>query len=193
MSQLTITDLTKSFNDDNVVDSISFSVEKGEIVCLLGPSGCGKTTLLRLIAGLEQLDSGKIIFEDEEIDIAIIEINTIGLEIFDIPLVGPPAVGLKVYALGYPLNGNYSVTSGIVSANLNEKDTGIQMVQTDAALNPGNSGGALINRNGALIGINTSRKEKTESGRIVTNMGYATLIDEVYQKSPHLFYEDIQK
>ena len=67
MSQLTITDLTKSFNDDNVVDSISFSVEKGEIVCLLGPSGCGKTTLLRLIAGLEQLDSGKIIFEDNDL------------------------------------------------------------------------------------------------------------------------------
>ena len=136
---------------------------------------------------------GRIIFEDKEIDIAIIEINTIDLEIFDIPLVGPPAVGLEVYALGYPLNENYSVTSGIVSANLYEEDTGIQMVQTDAALNPGNSGGALINRDGALIGINTSRKEKTGSGRIVTNMGYATLIDEVYQKSPHLFDGDIQK
>ena len=67
MSQLTITDLTKSFNDDNVVDSISFSVEKAETVCLFGPSGCGKTTLLRLIAGLEQLDSGKIIFEDNDL------------------------------------------------------------------------------------------------------------------------------
>ena len=131
--------------------------------------------------------------EDEEIDIAIIEINAFDLEIFDIPLVGPPSVGLEVYALGYPLNENYSVTSGIVSANLYEEDTGIQMVQTDAALNPGNSGGALINRDGALIGINTSRKEKTGSGRIVTNMGYATLIDEVYQKSPHLFSVDIQK
>jgi len=67
MSQLTITDLTKSFNEDNVVDSVSFSVEKGEIVCLLGPSGCGKTTLLRLIAGLEQFDSGKIIFENNDL------------------------------------------------------------------------------------------------------------------------------
>ena len=136
---------------------------------------------------------GQIIFEDKEIDIAIIEINAFDLEVFDITLVGPPAVGLEVYALGYPLNANYSVTSGIVSANLYEEDSGIQMVQTDAALNPGNSGGALINRNGALIGINTSRKEKTGSGRIVTNMGYATLIDEVYQKSPHLFNADIQR
>ena len=136
---------------------------------------------------------GQIIFEDEEIDIAIIEINAIDLEVFDIPLVGPPAIGLEVYALGYPLNENYSVTSGIVSANLYEEDSGIQMVQTDAALNPGNSGGALINRNGDLIGINTSRKEKTGSGRIVINMGYATLIDEVYQKSPHLFNVDIQR
>ena len=136
---------------------------------------------------------GKVLFEDDDIDIAIIEINAFDLEIFDIPLVGPPAVGLEVYALGYPLNENYSVTSGIVSANLYEEDTGIQMVQTDAALNPGNSGGALINRNGALIGINTSRKEKTGSGRIVTNMGYATLIDDVFRKSPHLFSAVIQK
>ena len=67
MSQLTTTNLTKSFNDDKVVNSVSFSVEKGEIICLLGPSGCGKTTLLRLIAGLEELDSGKIIFEDNDL------------------------------------------------------------------------------------------------------------------------------
>ena len=67
MSQLTTTNLTKSFNDDKVVNSVSFSVEKGEIICLLGPSGCGKTTLLRLIAGLEQFDSGEIIFEDNDL------------------------------------------------------------------------------------------------------------------------------
>jgi S1-C subfamily serine protease len=136
---------------------------------------------------------GETIFEDKEIDIAVIEIKAFDLEVFDITLVGPPAVGLEVYALGYPLNANYSVTSGIVSANLYEEDSGIQMVQTDAALNPGNSGGALISRDGDLIGINTSRKEKTSSGRIVTNMGYATLIDEVYQRSPHLFNLDIKK
>ena len=67
MPQLTTTNLTKSFNDDKVVNSVSFSVEKGEIICLLGPSGCGKTTLLRLIAGLQQFDSGEIIFEDNDL------------------------------------------------------------------------------------------------------------------------------
>jgi len=67
MAQLKTTNLTKSFNNDKVVNSVSFSVEKGEIICLLGPSGCGKTTLLRLIAGLEQFDSGEIIFEDSDL------------------------------------------------------------------------------------------------------------------------------
>ena len=45
----------------NKVNNISFSIEKeGDIVCLLGPSGIGKTTILRSIAGLERIDSGKI-------------------------------------------------------------------------------------------------------------------------------------
>ena len=65
MAQLMVTNLTKSFGNDKVVNSVSFSVEEGEIICLLGPSGCGKTTLLRLIAGLEQFDSGEILFENK--------------------------------------------------------------------------------------------------------------------------------
>ena len=60
MSQLTITDLTKSFNDDNVVDSVSFSVEKGEIVCLLGPSGCGKSSFISLLPRFNDPTSGVI-------------------------------------------------------------------------------------------------------------------------------------
>ena len=130
---------------------------------------------------------GLILFEDLEIDIAIIEINAANLEYFPIILGGSPNIGMDVYALGYPLNANYSVTSGIVSANLYDEKSGIQMVQTDAALNPGNSGGALISSEGNLIGINTSRKEETSSGRIINNIGYATLIDEVYNRTPHFF------
>jgi ABC-type Fe3+/spermidine/putrescine transport system ATPase subunit len=46
---------------------VSFCVERGEIVCLLGPSGCGKTTLLRVIAGLEPPDSGRVIVDAEDV------------------------------------------------------------------------------------------------------------------------------
>ena len=52
--------VSKHFGDFQALDSISFSIEKGELVALLGPSGSGKTTILRTIAGLEGADSGEI-------------------------------------------------------------------------------------------------------------------------------------
>lgn len=53
--------LIKTFNDTQAVNQISLDVKTGEILALLGPSGCGKTTTLRLIAGFEKPDSGRII------------------------------------------------------------------------------------------------------------------------------------
>ena len=59
--------ITKSFGSHRVLDNVSLTVKKGEIFSLLGPSGCGKTTLLRICAGLEAPDSGRIILNGEEI------------------------------------------------------------------------------------------------------------------------------
>ncbi|WP_348728721.1 sulfate ABC transporter ATP-binding protein [Rheinheimera texasensis] len=59
--------LRKNFGDFKAVDNVSLSIKSGELTALLGPSGSGKTTLLRLIAGLEQSDSGSILFNDEDI------------------------------------------------------------------------------------------------------------------------------
>jgi ABC-type Fe3+/spermidine/putrescine transport system ATPase subunit len=67
MSLLEIHHLTKSYSEGRFPDDISFAVDEGEILCLLGPSGCGKTTLLRLIAGLEIPDSGKVLFEGHDV------------------------------------------------------------------------------------------------------------------------------
>jgi ABC-type Fe3+/spermidine/putrescine transport system ATPase subunit len=67
MSLLEVHRLTKSYSEGRFPDDISFAVDEGEILCLLGPSGCGKTTLLRLIAGLEIPDSGKMLFEGQDI------------------------------------------------------------------------------------------------------------------------------
>jgi sulfate/thiosulfate transport system ATP-binding protein len=58
--------VTKSFGSFRAVDDVSITVPSGELVALLGPSGSGKTSLLRIIAGLEQADTGQVFFEGED-------------------------------------------------------------------------------------------------------------------------------
>ncbi len=59
--------VSKRFGPVKAVNNVSFSVKRGEFFSLLGPSGCGKTTLLRLIAGFEQPDSGRILLDGQDI------------------------------------------------------------------------------------------------------------------------------
>ena len=59
--------ITKKFGKSNALSNISFSIRKGEFFSLLGPSGCGKTTLLRIVAGFENPDSGRIFLDSKEI------------------------------------------------------------------------------------------------------------------------------
>ena len=58
---LRIRNLTKKFGQFTALNDVSLDVPKGEFVCFLGPSGCGKTTLLRMIAGFIEPDSGEIV------------------------------------------------------------------------------------------------------------------------------------
>ncbi len=59
--------VSKNFGDFKALDSINIDIQTGELVALLGPSGSGKTSLLRIIAGLEHLDQGAILFDGKEI------------------------------------------------------------------------------------------------------------------------------
>ena len=61
MSALTLDHISHAFGELLAVNDVSLAVEPGELVCLLGPSGCGKTTVLRLAAGLEALQSGRVL------------------------------------------------------------------------------------------------------------------------------------
>lgn len=66
--RLELKNVTKSFGREVIaVDGVSLSVEEGEFLTLLGPSGCGKTTILRIIAGLETPDSGRVMIEDKDV------------------------------------------------------------------------------------------------------------------------------
>jgi sulfate transport system ATP-binding protein len=64
---ITIRSISKSFGTYRALDDINLEIAKGELLALLGPSGCGKTTLLRIIAGLETVDNGTILFDNEDI------------------------------------------------------------------------------------------------------------------------------
>lgn len=66
---ISVKGVKKSFEELRVLDSITFDVEKGELVCILGPSGCGKTTLIRILAGLIPQDGGEVFMNSGKIGI----------------------------------------------------------------------------------------------------------------------------
>ncbi|MFN3795248.1 MAG: trypsin-like peptidase domain-containing protein [Chitinophagaceae bacterium] len=112
-----------------------------------------------------------IIGTDPSTDLAVIKIEGKGFPYLVYGNSDDVKLGQWVLAVGYPLNLDVTVTAGIVSAkarsiNINERQSQTPVesfIQTDAAVNPGNSGGALINTTGELIGINSAIASPTGS------------------------------
>ena len=113
----------------------------------------------------------RIVGTDEASDLALIKIDAKGLSPITFGDSDAVKIGEWVLAVGNPFGFNSTVTAGIVSAkarSLGTNNKGGNMsiesfIQTDAALNPGNSGGALVNLNGELIGINSAIYSNTGS------------------------------
>ena len=66
MGQIVLKDVTKQFGETLVIPPLKLTIEDGEFAVFVGPSGCGKSTLLRLIAGLEDTTSGKVLIDGED-------------------------------------------------------------------------------------------------------------------------------
>ncbi len=119
----------------------------------------------------------KIIGKDEQTDLAVIKIDKTGLAKADFADSDSLKVGEFAMAVGNPLGLQSSITCGVVSAvNREVTDTDgkkFKLIQTDAAINSGNSGGALVNSKGEVIGINTLKL----SGTGIEGMGFAIPIN----------------
>ena len=117
--------------------------------------------------------SARIVGADATTDLALIKIDAKNLPAIQIANSDDVKIGEWVLAVGNPLGLNNTVTAGIVSAKARSMNTGgvTSMIQTDAAINQGNSGGALVNTAGALIGINAMLASPTGS-----NIGYGFAI-----------------
>lgn len=102
----------------------------------------------------------KVQYIDTEADLAVVKINKLGLKPIVFGDASSVIPGKTVYAIGTPLSLSMrnTVTKGIVSAvNVSATDSYYPLLQTDAAINGGNSGGPLITTDGKLIGINSSK------------------------------------
>jgi len=108
----------------------------------------------------------KLIGTDKNTDIALIKINATDLPFVSFGDSNLSKIGEWVLAVGNPYNLTSTVTAGIISAkgrDLEGNKAIESFIQTDAAVNPGNSGGALVNTRGELIGINTAISSQTGS------------------------------
>lgn len=163
----------KSNSDDNLVQS---GLGSGVIVSEDGYI----VTNNHVVDGADKLEillndnstyEARVIGTDEATDLALIKVDAKGLSAITFGNSEEVKIGEWVLAVGNPFGFNSTVTAGIVSAKARSLGTnstsgslGIEsFIQTDAALNPGNSGGALVNLKGELIGINSAIYSNTGS------------------------------
>ena len=84
---LELKNISKQFGQKKIFDHFNLTIEDGKILSLVGPSGGGKTTLLRMLAGLEKIDSGEIIYNGEVVPIDHLEtLNLLGFVFQDFQL-----------------------------------------------------------------------------------------------------------
>jgi S1-C subfamily serine protease len=142
-----------------------------------------------LQGGKESYD-GELIGTDPENDIAVLKIDAPPEELFPVPIGSSDdlRVGQRVYTLGNPFGLEGTLTTGIIS-NLNRtlpSRTGREMksiIQTDAAMNPGNSGGPLLDTSGRMIGMNVAIATKVGQN---AGVGFAIPINRIRQIVPQL-------
>lgn len=126
---------------------------------------------------------GKVIGSDQRTDVALVKIEGKNLPFLKIGNVNNTKVGQWVVAIGSPFGLENSVTAGIVSAK--GRDTGeyLPFIQTDVAVNPGNSGGPLLNLDGEVIGINSQIYSRTGG---FMGISFAIPIDEAMRVAKQL-------
>jgi putative serine protease PepD len=176
-----------SANNDGAIEGVSIGTgvvisPDGEI--LTNAHVVEGTTDIRVrLPGDTEPTEATLIASDPGNDLALLDIESDGLPAVTFGAASDLALGDEVVAIGFALalDGEPSVTKGIVSAlgrTLNLQDGALDgLIQTDAAISSGNSGGPLVNRAGEVVGINTAVLRNTPT-TAASNIGFAISSDE---------------
>ncbi|MGV9414716.1 S1C family serine protease [Nocardia sp. NPDC003693] len=174
-----------------VISGEGYIVTNNHVVSLAANDKSGKAQLQVVFSDGTRVPTS-IVGRDTKSDLAVLKVDVKNLSVIQLGNSADVQVGDDVLALGSPLGLEKTVTSGIVSALHRPVKVGgegtdtnatLDAVQTDAAINHGNSGGALVDMQGRLIGINTAIK--SESGGSV-GLGFAIPVDQVKRISQAL-------
>lgn len=139
----------------------------------------------------DRMYDATLVGEDAEYDIAVLKIDPKGEELTPLPLGRSDnlRVGQKAYALGNPFGLDHTLTSGVVSSLNRSLPSRVKgaimdgMVQTDAAMNPGNSGGPLLNTSAEMIGMCVAIRSSVGQN---SGVGFAIPIDRIRRFVPEL-------
>ncbi|HKS90685.1 MAG TPA: trypsin-like peptidase domain-containing protein [Tepidiformaceae bacterium] len=179
-----------------IVDSDGYIMTNNHVISDAGSRGGSSAIQVTTADGAQYTAS--VVGTDVTSDLALLKINAKDLPVLKIGSLENVTVGDQVVAIGYALDigssGNDpgsdapTVTEGIVSAKDRAIDEGsaiLGAVQTDAAINHGNSGGPLLNMQGQVIGINTAIVPDQQTGSVASGIGYAVggdTVQAVYQQ-----------
>lgn len=184
--QKSIADDSEAVKDTNLGSGVIFSQENGKAYVLTNEHVVQGADKLEVVLANGQRKNAELIGKDRVMDIAVIRMDDAGVTaVAEIGDSKKLRRGETVIAIGNPLGFGDSLTAGIISytnrvipVSLNQDgiyDWEQMVIQTDAAINEGNSGGALVNLNGQVIGINTMKIATTG----VEGLGFAIPTNEV--------------
>ncbi|MDX6532789.1 MAG: spermidine/putrescine transport system ATP-binding protein [Gaiellales bacterium] len=156
---LVVDHLSRSFGDVVALRDVSISIRRGEFVTLLGPSGCGKTTLLRVVAGFETVDHGRVLID--------------GADVLALPPERRPVnLVFQKYALFPHLTVWDNVAFGLRVAGVAERDVRVRVAESLEVVRLGDHGGRRIEE------LTGGQQQRVAVARALINRPSLLLLDE---------------